>query len=171
MNNRTIKHLILLAMFVSIGILLQIVESRLNVIPTIPGGKLGLANIMTLASVNILGPYSALAVSVVRAVLGCILYGGLPALPYSLSGAVLSALTMILSIRKLSSEFTVIGVGVIGAVSHNVAQISVAYLIFGSGYIFTYLPILVIIAVISGTFTGYCGKLLNKRSVSWTTEK
>ncbi|MBO4367507.1 MAG: Gx transporter family protein, partial [Clostridia bacterium] len=61
-------------------------ELQLPPLTAIPGVKLGLANIITLAAVFLLGPVDAAAIMLVRILLGCTLSGQFSALIYSLSG-------------------------------------------------------------------------------------
>jgi heptaprenyl diphosphate synthase len=124
----------------------------------IPGGKLGLANIATLIALDIFGLPTLMLISVVRASLGAFLSGGLMAVFYSLSGAILSTLVMwpvhrsgVIK-RKTITKF---GVGVLGAVAHNIGQILVAILLLKSVAILSYLPILLITSAFSGAITGW----------------
>ena len=65
---------------------------------------------------------------------------------------------MLLALRAGKGRLTVIGVSIIGAVSHNAAQTVVACMLLSNVWIFTYLPILAIAACITGIFTGYAAK-------------
>ena len=71
---------------------------------------------------------------------------------YSLAGGVLSLLVMILA-RK-SKGLSIVGVSVLGAVSHNVAQMIVACFVVQTRAILAYLPILLVAAAVTGTLTG-----------------
>lgn len=55
---------------------------------------------------------------------------------------------------KKSSIFSIIGISVAGAVSHNIGQIIVAYLVVRTTGILFYVPILLLSAVIAGICTG-----------------
>ena len=160
------KKLIIMALCIAIGIVLQIVESMLDIF-AVPGGKIGLANIATLIDMFILGGANAAAVSILRSFLGCLLYGGVPAMPYSVSGAVLSALCMWLLKAALYPKMSTVGISVVGAFVHNAAQIAVAAVIFQNGYLFTYLPVLALVGIAGGLATGFGAKVfLNKVGIS-----
>ena len=66
------KRLVTLSIFLSISIVLSIVESFLPVIPIV-GAKLGLANIMTLVILSLYGEKDAFVVVILRVLLVSIL--------------------------------------------------------------------------------------------------
>ncbi len=152
------KKLTVMAMFTAIGLVLQVAESMLPIFVSVPGGKLGLANIVSIINISVFGGVNALMIAVLRAFLGSLLCGGAAAVPYSVSGAVLSTVVMWFAKKYAEGVFSNVGVGVLGAVAHNTAQVLVASVIFGSGYIWTYLPVLVIIGTVSGTAVGWAAE-------------
>ncbi len=156
------RKIIIMAMFVSIGIVLQYAESRIMITP-LPGGKLGLANIVTITNIFMFGAKNAVMISVIRAFLGTLLSSGVSALPYSVLGALFSTLSMCVVKKYLFPKASVIGMSVIGAAVHNVAQILVSSAVFASVYIFSYLPVLLVVAALSGAITGYFAQILVKR--------
>ena len=54
----------------------------------------------------------------------------------------------------MSKIFSLIGVSIIGAVSHNFAQVSVASFVMNNFRIFSYLPFLMLIGLFTGYFVG-----------------
>ena len=93
----------------------------------IPGIKPGFANLVVMAALYTLGlPYAA-AVSLMRILLSFLLFGNVTSLLYSLAGGVLSLTVMF--ILKKTNVFGHIGVSVGGAVSHNIAQTAVSFII------------------------------------------
>lgn len=156
------QKILIIALSAAVGIVLQIVESMFDVF-SVPGGKLGLANIATLVDLFLLGGKSATAVAILRSFLGCMLYGGVPAMPYSVSGAVLSALCMWVVKNRFYPKVGPVGISVLGAVTHNAAQIAVAAGVFWNLHLFSYLPVLVIMGTVGGVVTGFGAKaFLNK---------
>ena len=146
-----------IAMLIAIGLVLQIIESFIPIPISLPGTKLGLANIASLLTVAIYGPMTAFAVSTVRAVLGGLLAGGVVSIPYSLNGAIFSTVVMWLALKYLSPHVSLIGVSILGAGAHNFAQICTASIILQNVGIFTYLPVLLIIGTVTGYFIGLTG--------------
>lgn len=148
-----------IALLVSISCVLQISES---LIPhPIPGIRLGLANVMTLIALVNLGPGCAMEVSILRTILSSFLMGSFmsPAFILSFFGAVISTLVMgllyWLSRSWLRYRLSIVGISVIGALSHNVVQLCLAYFILVKHPgIFVFLPWACIGAVIMGWITG-----------------
>ena len=159
MQSRT-KRLVLSAVLVALGVGLQILESIVPLPVNLPGGKLGLANVATLLVLYTLDTKTAFAFAVLRPFLGSLLYGGVSAMLYSVSGSVFAACMMLAAMRLGRDKLTAVGVSVVGAVSHNVAQVFVASLVLSNVWIFTYLPILAIAACITGIFTGYAARFI-----------
>ncbi len=118
----------------------------------IPGVKLGLANTVLLYALYLLDVPSAVLLMLLKVGLSGLLFGGPAAMLYSLAGGVLSLLVMILAqrIRGLS----IVGVSVLGAVSHNIAQVLVACFVVETRAVLAYLPILLLAAAVTGTLTG-----------------
>ncbi len=152
------KKIVLCAVLVALGIGLQIVESMLFIPINLPGGKLGLANIVTVILLYTLEEKSAICCAVLRAFIGSVLYSGVTSAIYSVAGAIVAAVMMILAKRIAKGHFTHIGISVIGAFFHNAAQVCVAAILLSNVWIFTYLPILGIASSITGVFTGYAAK-------------
>ncbi|MBE7026623.1 MAG: Gx transporter family protein [Ruminococcaceae bacterium] len=149
------KRLVLSSILIALGIGLQIAESMFFIPINIPGGKLGLANIVTVVILYLFDAKTAFVCAVLRSFLGSILYGGVTSAVYSVSGAVFAWLMMAISKRMSNGNLTQIGVSVIGAFSHNAAQVFVASVVLSNVWIFTYLPILGVASCITGVFTGY----------------
>lgn len=166
MKNPTQK-LVTLSMLVTMASVLHILEGFLPALP-IPGARLGLANIITLTAIIFFGSKDALAVAVGRTLLGALFGPGLISIGFAMSiaGALLSWATMSLVYHFAKKHFHLIGLSLIGAVSHNLAQLGVASLYFEQIAILTLLPILVLFAVPTGIMvglvSGYLAKALAK---------
>ena len=127
-----------------------------NMIPlpiAAPGIKLGLANIVTVTAIYIMGLRSAAIISIIRVVLSGLLFTGINAMMYALAGALLAFTGMAIAYK--SGLFSVIGVSVIGALLHNTAQYGVAALIAHTYGLLSYLPILFIAGSVTGIIVGY----------------
>ncbi len=158
----TTRQIAIMGIFVSVGIMLQYVENRILITP-VPGGKLGLSNIVSIINIFVFGGRNAMIVSLIRAFLGTILTSGASALPYSFAGAFFSTLAMCLIKRFSYPKVSMVGMSVAGAAFHNLAQICVAAFMLSSAYIFSYLPILLIVSVVSGFVTGYGAQVFGNR--------
>lgn len=160
MKNDT-KRLVTLAMLVSVAMILSYLESLVPPLVAIPGVKLGLSNVATLFALLLLGPLAAVSVSLVRVFLSALLFGNAMALIFSLSGACLSLLVMIIFSR--TKFFSPVGISIIGAVAHNAGQIIAAAIVLKTSAIVYYLAPLVVSGTLAGTVIGTASGLLAKR--------
>lgn len=143
------------AMLTTVALTIFIVESQIPIPVPIPGIKLGLANIITLYALFMYGAGDAISILLCRIVLGSIFGGQMMSFLYSLCGGLLCYLVT-LQLCKLVTKKQIWICGVLGAVAHNVGQILAAVVVTRTVSVFAYLPILMISAVVSGTFTGFC---------------
>lgn len=148
------KRLVQSAMLVALALALSYAERfiPLQMIIPLPGVKLGLANVVTLIALYLLGGKTAFAVLVIRCVLGSVFGGGITALLFSLTGGVL-AMSVMVACKKLPF-LSVYGVSILGAAAHNVGQILAAMALMQSVYIGMYLAYLLLVAVFTGFATG-----------------
>jgi heptaprenyl diphosphate synthase len=156
--SKSTKKLCALSAAVALAMILSFVESQIPPIVPIPAVKIGLANVVTVFLLYTFGWKEAGAVSLVRIGLSSILFGSPVSMLYSLSGAVLSFLLMLLF--KRLKLFSTIGVSIVGGVFHNVGQIICAAFILGTATIVVYLPVLLISGVVGGIAVGSLGGLL-----------
>ncbi len=147
------KKITVLSLFVAIGLILQYIEDKIFISP-IPGGKLGLSNIVSIINIFMFGGKNALAIATVRSLTGSLIFGGAMTVPYSVSGAVLSTLVMWGIKYLLYPKVSIVGISIVGAAVHNISQLTVAAFFYGSIYVFSYLPVLLVTALISGFLTG-----------------
>lgn len=150
------KRTALCAVLIALALALSYTERfiPLQLVVPLPGIKLGLANIVTLVALYLLGPRQAFLILIPRCVLGAVFGGGITGLLFSLLGGVLALLTMA-GARRLGL-FSVYGVSVLGAAAHNVGQILAAMGLMQSVYIGAYLPYLSLVAIVTGLTTGAC---------------
>ncbi len=146
----------------ALAMILAYVEVLLPpIFPAVPGIKMGLPNIIIIFLLYRRGPLAAIAVSLLRVALVSMLFSNAMALLYSISGAILSLLVMII-LRRLNFLSTV-GVSVAGGVAHNVGQILMAMLLLETSELFYYLVVLTVTGTIAGVLIGLCGSLIIKR--------
>lgn len=163
MNSKyTSQKIGLMAVFIATGLVLQYVENQILVTP-VPGGKLGLSNIVTIINIFVFGGRNSILIAALRSFLGSVMMGGVISAIYSVSGAVLSTVFMWLIKNYFYPRVSIVGISVAGAAVHNITQLLVAAVTYKSIYVFSYLPLLMIIALVSGTLTGYCASLFAKR--------
>ena len=162
MKKYSAKDIGIMAVFLSVGLMLHYVETQLS-FTSIPGGRLGLSNIVSIVNIFTFGGTNAFFIAALRSVLGSFLAGNPMAALFSLSGACLSVLAMNNAKRLFFPKISETGLGILGALAHNTAQMIAASLVYKSAYVFSYLPYFCFLSLVSGTFTGYCAKLILKR--------
>ncbi|PAB61379.1 Gx transporter family protein [Anaeromicrobium sediminis] len=160
------RKLLYLSLITAIGIGLQIVENFIPVNFVMPGAKLGLANISNLVTLVVFGFKNALIVSILRTIVGTLGSGAVTGFFYSFSGAISSTIAMWIMYKNFNKYFSLIGVSIVGALFHNMAQVLVASIMINNWLIFTYLPFMMLTSLFTGCFIGlssnYISKHLNK---------
>ncbi|MEG2000468.1 MAG: Gx transporter family protein [Evtepia sp.] len=144
-------------MLSAVAMIVFVIEAQVPVPIPIPGVKLGLANVITLFALRIFGRRAAGMVLLVRIVLGNLVIGQLMAMLYSLAGGVLCWLVMSL-LTKFMSQNQIWILSIFGSIAHNVGQLAVAVWITGTPSILVYAPVLLLIGMVTGFFTGKCAQ-------------
>ena len=165
--SKSVKHLVMLAMFTTMALTIFVVEAQIPIPVPIYGVKLGLANVITLIVLVVYRPRDAFAVLVMRILLGSLFTGTLVSMIYSLSGGILCFLGMALLCRLLHRKhlwfISMIGAvlhhyncrsNLSHAVLHNVGQIAAAIVVMQSVQVIVYFPFLLVSGCITGIFTG-----------------
>jgi heptaprenyl diphosphate synthase len=152
---RSAGHLTRVAFLSAIGIALYVVESL------VPGPapflKIGLANISSVLAIMTLAPSDVFLVVGTRVIVGSILVGSLfsPAFLIALGSGVAAAGAM-WAARLTGTAFSVVGVSLIGSVTHVVTQVLLVMALFvRDTSILVLLPLLLISATIGGLVVGF----------------
>ena len=159
----TTKKLTYMAMLTTISLIIFIVELRIPTLAPIPGMKLGLANIITVYAVYTLNAKEAEMILFARILLGSMFSGNVSALIYSISGAVLCLLGMLILRRMIGKEYLWL-CSIFGAVFHNIGQTTAAVFVMKTTAVIAYLPFLLVSGCIAGLFTGLCAQFLTARA-------
>ena len=148
------RRLTLMAMLTAASLIIFIVEAQLPPLLPIPGVKLGLANLITLTAMVILGRREAGAILLCRIVLGSVFAGGVSGLLFSI----------VMCLLKNAFPGKLLWVlSVFGAIAHNVGQLAVAVLISGTPKLALYYgPALLAAGILTGAFTGLAAMFLVK---------
>lgn len=127
----------------------------------VPGMKLGLANLILLLTLYIVGPRAAITVSVIRILLNGFTFGSVYGMLYSFAGALLSFIGMTLTYKRPS--FSPIGVSVLGGILHNIGQLLVAFLFLSVGGLLYYIPVLLLSGGVTGMLIGFATAALKPK--------
>ena len=154
------KRLVLIALLTALALALQLIERSITFPILVPGVKLGLANVISLLAILLLGLKDAFLIVILRCLLGA-LFGGNPiSFLFSVTGGLLSTLFMGLLWKKFFKYISIINISLVGAVCHNIGQLLIASIIVKDLRIYIYLPVL----LVSGLITGYITGVIASRS-------
>lgn len=130
-----------------------------------PWFKLGLANIMTLLALVVLGPRAAFSLAIARIFIGSIFIGTLltPTFFISLAGAITAALVMVLIYRVLPKT-SLISISIWAALAHMSGQfVTVETWFIQQPSIYYILPPLLALSCISGWINGALATYIKQR--------
>jgi heptaprenyl diphosphate synthase len=163
------RKMVLLANFLAIAIVLNIIESAIPVIP-VPGAKLGFANVVTLIVLYVYSFKDSSIITLSRVFLVALLTGKLlgPVFYMSFSGSVLAMLAM--GLFKKTNFFGILGVSVLGSVFHCIGQVIGGYFVIGSTAIILYLPIMLFLSIPAGVVTGLIAQRFLKVWETWNKD-
>ena len=155
------KKLVFMALLTALSLIIWVIEAQISLPVPVPGVKLGLASVITLVAMVLLGRKEALAILLMRVFLSCLFAGNFSVILFSLTGGLLSWAVMALT-EKLFSEKLLWVVSVLGAVGHNAGQLLAAMAVTKTVSILWYGPALLCAAVITGAFTGVAAMYLQR---------
>lgn len=163
MKRISTKKLTTCAVLTALALALSYAERwiPLTTLIALPGIKLGLANVVTLLALQTLGRKEAAAVLLVRCIFGSVFAGNVSALLYSLSGGTLALAVMVLLLQ--SNAFSTYGISIAGAAAHNCGQIAAACAVIRSGVPISYLPPLLLLAILTGNINAYLTDIVRRR--------
>ena len=163
------KKLSLLALLTAVALGIFMLEAQIPPLVPIPGVKLGLANIVTVFAVFLLGAKEGAAVLFCRIFLGAVFAGNFSTVFYSAAGGACAVLITIL-LRRVLTRRQIWVAGALGAVGHSIGQMAMAVTLTQTPALLLYLPVMIAISIVTGLFTGLCAQiLLNRGGSLWKT--
>lgn len=162
MRNKETKHFVYLALLSAMAITLSIIES-VYIGPFLFGIlRIGLANIVALITIKLLGVRDMIIVNAMRVVISSLMRGMIFGSTFwiSMGGVVLSSIVLII-LDKLHSSlmFT----SVLSAIAHSVGQVVIVMLFYMQPGIAILLPYLLLGSIPMGILTGTVAHLVLKR--------
>ena len=157
------KKMYIVALFSAAAITIYFLEMLIP--KPVPFLKLGLANVFVLLFLANKLYKEGFLILFSKSIIGGILTGTLvsPTTVLSLGGGLLSYVVM-LFVLQTGIPFSIVGISIFGAVSHNIAQIFLVYLLLiQNTSIFYLLPILLLLGVATGLLSGYLAFLLERK--------
>lgn len=163
------KKLVLLALLTAIALTVFLIEAQIPPIVPIPGVRLGLANIVTVFAVFAIGSREGAAVLLCRIFLGAVFAGNFSTILYSAAGG-FCAIAVTVGMKKLLTTRQLWVAGALGAMAHNIGQMAAAVAISQTPSLVIYLPLLLAIAIVTGSLTGLSVQILLHRGEKlWKT--
>lgn len=156
------KKLVFLSLLTALALVISLIEQMFPVPIGIPGAKLGISNIVILTTLVVFGFKEAIIVAILKSILLMLITGSVTSFWYSFAGAICSSLGMGLAYRFLHPPFSLIGVSEIGAISHNLGQLTVAMIVFSNYKLYYYMPVLTLLGLATGFFVGLASNYLTK---------
>ncbi len=158
--NRT-RHMSYIALLSALAIVINLFESAF--IPPIQFGiRFGLANIISLITIELFSYRDLIFVALMRVTIGSLLRGVIfgSAFMISFSGVVLSSLAIMLC-HKLKTSF--IFMSIISAIAHSLGQVLAVIFLYEQVNVFALFPILALSSIATGVLTGIIAKECIKR--------
>ncbi len=168
--NKKLKKYVTLSMMLAIAIVLNLIEYYFTGFIPVPGAKLGLANIVTLIVLFTFGFKEAFAVATIRVVIASLLAPGRflgPTFYMALGGGILSVIVM--GLFKKIDFFGVPGTSLFGSLAHVLGQVLVGLIVIGEG-LWVYLPLMLILGVVTGIVIGLIANQFLKITKEWFPE-
>ena len=168
MNTIKTRKITTLGLLTAIALTIFMVEAQIPSVIPLPGVKLGLSNIVTVFTVFALSPGDGILVLAARIFLGAVFAGNFSTIFYSGAGG-LCAIAVTILLRKILQKNQLWIAGCLGAIAHSAGQMAMAMLLLGTPSVIVYLPVMIIISIITGLFTGLCAQFLVNRGKLWKT--
>ena len=150
------------ALFAALGLITFLIESLFPPL-FIPGAKMGLSNIFSLSALVLYGPIDAFVVVAVRTLLGSLFAGNISALLYSFTGGMAAMLVFWLLLYLLHPRISIMAVSIVAAIAHNIVQNLMFVVMSGTALVFSYMPYLALIGVLSGAIVGAAVLIIFKK--------
>lgn len=157
--NANVRRLVMSAFFAALALVVFVVEAQFPPL-FIPGAKLGLSNIFSLFALVLYGPGEALAVVLVRTLLGSLITGSVGSLVYSLTAGLIAVAAEAPLVKFVFPRISIVAVSVTCAVLHNIVQCALFVAVNGAPQMLAYMPYLALIGVPSGALVGLAVYLL-----------
>lgn len=168
-----LRKMVVAAMLTTVALVIFVIEAQIPPIVPIPGIKLGLSNVVTLAAILMLGKGWGCGVHILRIVLGTLFTGQAVSFLYSISGGICCLLVM-LGLTTLLSYRWIWLISAISAIFHAGAQLVTAAIVMQTKSVLLYAPIILFSAILTGIFTGLCVQLLFRKHpkfLDWVSGK
>ncbi|MDR1138620.1 MAG: Gx transporter family protein [Clostridiales bacterium] len=144
-----------IAIFVALALIIFMIESLIPpVFAFAPGAKLGLANVISLCALVLLGVVDSYIVVIVRCLLAVLIVGNPTSLIYSLPSSTLALTTMVLLYTFVFPHISIMSISFVSAIVFNIVQLIVASWVVGNIFVLLLLPLMFLASAGAGVFVG-----------------
>ena len=154
------KKVILISLFVSVALIVSLLEYYIPI--PIPNVRLVLSNIIIINSILLFGFKETFFISFLKAILLVIILGNPISFIYNFSAGFTSIVTMYILNKFCSKYLSLIGISVLGSVSHVMVQILVSMVLLNTRTLINFIPFLGIIGVFTGILVGIISNYMYK---------
>jgi len=165
------QEVALLGVFLAYTMAVSLLERMIPLSFSLPGLRLGLANVAVLLALYLFPWPRALLLVLLKCLMAAIFGGSPAALFYSLGGSLLSFAVMLLLLKLLREHISPLGLSIAGAACHNTGQILVACALLQSWAVLVYLPLLLIFGLGTGAVIGFLVSRLRPYLLSYLSSK
>ena len=162
MKKNSTRHFVWLTLLSAMAITLNLIES-IYIGPILFGTlRIGLANIIALVTIKVLGVKEMIIVNAMRVMIGNLLRGTILGSTFwiAMGGVVLSSISLIVTDRlKSSLMFS----SVISSICHSLGQVIVVSMFYSQPAFMVILPYFLLGSIPVGLLTGYTAKLMLER--------
>lgn len=162
--NSSVNKMIKLSFFLSIALVVNLLETLVPIPVPLPGVKIGLANFIGLMVLCLYGKKEYVIFNILKVILVAIVRTGFGSSFFiGMSGTVLSTVAT-LFVYKISKA-SIYGLSVVGSIFHSLGQVLMIVVIYNNIYMINYMWVLLIVSIISGVITAFIASLTLQRLV------
>ena len=155
------KKITLYSLLTVFALIISYLEGIAFAFIPVPAFKLGLANTVSMFLISKKDYFGGISVNFVRIILSALLFGNFYSFIFSLTGGILSTVSVIILIRLKCFSFA--GISTAAAVLHNIGQIVAALILLNTSGILNLLAIMIITGAITGFLSGLLLNLFYKK--------
>lgn len=159
-----LSELTRIALLSAVSLVLFLFESAIPV--PLPWLKPGLANFITLLALEIYGFRTALFIAIVRIITAGLILGTFftPVFILAFCGGMSALIVMGGMTKWFRNKFSLIGISIAGAFTHNAVQLALAaFIIIGERGLLVMLPLMTVASLFSGFLVGIFAHYTSKR--------
>ncbi len=151
-----IRTLARMALLTAAALILGYIDALIPLVPSVPGIKLGLSNLVLLYAVFYMRPLETVILMLLKVGLSSLLFGNAIGALYALAGGMLSVTAMLL--LKRIPGVSPIPVSTVGGITHILGQLAVGTALISWQPVLVYAPWLLIAGTVTGILLGVAAK-------------